>query len=150
MLKGLTTSGAGAVLLAGAGALALAVTPAAGQASFKAIGASLFGENEVGHDGAGEDAGGDFEGMIDHEAGTLCYYLEVRGLGNVTAAHLHKGGTASNGPPVVTLQLASDDEVCVDGEADLLRDIARNSRNYYVNVHTEAFPQGAVRGQLGS
>ena len=63
---------------------------------------------------------------------------------------VHKGGTASNGPPVVTLQLASDDEVCVDVEADLLRDIARNSRNYYVNVHTEAFPQGAVRGQLGS
>lgn len=150
MLKGLTKTGAGVVLAGAAGALALLASPALGQPSFKAIGASLFGDNEVGHDGADDPAGGDFEGMIDHEDGTLCYYLEVRGLGTVTAAHLHKGGSATNGPPVVTLQIASDDEVCVEVEADLLRDIARNSRNYYVNVHTEAFPAGAVRGQLGT
>ena len=68
----------------------------------------------------------------------------------MTAAHLHEGGSAANGPPVVTLELAADDEVCVEVEADLLRDIARNESNYYVNVHTEAFPAGAVRGQLGS
>ena len=148
MWKGLTTTGA--AVLAGAGALALVSTPALGQDAFKAIGASLFGDNEVGHEGAGEGAGGDFEGMVDLEAGTLCYYLEVRGLDTVTAAHLHKGGEATNGPPVVTLELASDDEVCSEVEAELLRDIARNSRNYYVNVHTEAFPAGAVRGQLGS
>ena len=31
---------------------------------------------------------------------------------------------------------------------NLLKDIIRNPENYYVNVHTAAFPNCAVRGQL--
>ena len=55
-----------------------------------------------------------------------------------------------NGPPVVTLELLGDDgeDVCVDVDPELLRSIARKQANYYVNVHTEAFPAGAIRGQL--
>ena len=116
----------------------------------QAVGASLFGENEVDHEGAGEDAGGDFSGFVDTSKGTLCYYLETYGLENVTAAHLHKGDKDENGPPVVTLKANEDDEVCAQVEADVLMDIARDEEGYYVNVHTEAHPQGAVRGQLGS
>ena len=67
MVKGLMRWAPGALAIAGA--CALAATPALGQEAFKAIGASLFGDNEVGHEGAGDEAGGDFEGMIDHEAG---------------------------------------------------------------------------------
>lgn len=132
-----------AVLIGGA----LAAAPLL--AEEKAVGASLFGENEVGHEGAGEDAGGDFSGFIDTEAGTLCYYLETYGLDTVTAAHLHKGRDGSNGDPVVVLEANADDEVCVEVEAGLLSDIARREKDYYVNVHTEAYPAGAVRGQLG-
>lgn len=116
----------------------------------QSVGASLFGENEVGHEGAGEDAGGDFSGFIDTEAGTLCYYLETYGLDTVTAAHLHKGRDGTNGDPVVVLKSDEEDEVCVEVEAEVLADIARREQSYYVNVHTEAFPAGAIRGQLGS
>ena len=115
-----------------------------------AMGASLFGENAVGHDGAGDDAGGDFTGMIDMEAGTLCYYLETYGLEDVTAAHIHKGKKDKNGPPVVTLMANEDDETCVEVDSEVLADIAKNEESYYVNVHTQAIPEGAVRGQLGT
>jgi hypothetical protein len=33
-------------------------------------------------------------------------------------------------------------------KGSLIRQIARNPRGFYVNVHTEDFPGGAVRGQV--
>lgn len=134
--------------LAGLGIL-LAV-PAFADGHEHTLGASLFGENEVGHDGAGEDAGGDFMGIIDMRAGSLCYYLETYGMEDVTAAHLHKGAKGENGPPVVALLADADDETCADVEGEVLADIAADEEGYYVNVHTAAIPAGAVRGQLGS
>ncbi len=65
----------------------------------------------------------------------------------VAAAHIHKAEKGKNGPPVVTLELASRDR-CIDVDVELLKDIAKNEHKYYVNVHTEAHPQGAIRGQL--
>jgi hypothetical protein len=114
------------------------------------IGASLFGEQEVGHDGAGEDASGDFSAELDLAKGRMCYMLEVEGLDTFTAAHIHEGAIGKEGPPVVSLQLLGEDgdDVCVAVDAELLKKIARNQSRFYVNVHTEAFPAGAVRGQL--
>lgn len=134
-------------LLCGAG---LAAAPALADDHFHSLGAALFGQNEVGHDGAGKDAGGDFVGEIDMDAGTLCYYLETYGLEEVTAAHLHKGKAGENGAPVVVLEADAPDEVCTEVEAELLSDIMQNEEGYYVNVHTAAIPAGAIRGQLGS
>ena len=133
---------------------------------FSYVGASLFGENEVGHEGAievalrvtgvahggaGGDASGDFSAELDSANGRMCYMLEVDGLDEVTAAHLHQGGDDRNGPPVVTLELLGEDgdDVCVDVDAELLKRIERNPAGFYVNVHTAEFPAGAVRGQLG-
>lgn len=140
------------LVLVGVGALGMAVAPAQADDEVHSLGASLFGENEVGHEGAGKDAGGDFTGEIDMGHGTLCYYLEVYGLDEVTAAHIHKGKDGENGPPVVVLEFegADRDEVCLEVEAELLADMARHEERYYVNVHTAAYPAGAIRGQLGS
>lgn len=134
------------VMLAGAswGGAALA------QDNLAYIGTSLFGEQEVGHDGAGEDASGDFSAELDLAKGRMCYMLEVEGLDTFTAAHIHEAAKGKDGPAVVTLQLLGEDgdDVCVNVDAELLKKIARNQSRYYVNVHTEAFPEGAVRGQL--
>lgn len=134
------------------GTALLGASAALAQDDAVALGASLFGENEVGHKGAGEDASGNFEGEIDMEAGTLCYFLEVEELDGFTAAHIHKGKAGENGPPVVVLELTGEDgdEVCAEVDAEALKGIAKDQAGHYVNVHTKAFPAGAVRGQLGS
>jgi hypothetical protein len=38
---------------------------------------------------------------------------------------------------------------CLTGlDKNLLKDILRSPQDYYVNVHTAPFPNGAFRGQL--
>lgn len=134
-------------------AACLAAVPAGAGAQdgrFAYVGTSLFGDQEVGHEAAGEDASGDFTAELDLTAGKICYALEVDGLDTVTAAHLHEGEFGKNGPPMVTLQLMGEDgeDVCTAVDKALLAKIAKNKADYYVNVHTEAFPDGAIRGQL--
>jgi hypothetical protein len=140
--------------LVGAAALSMVVASASfaqDDGDYSYVGTSLFGENEVGHKGAGDDASGDFTAELDLANGRMCYLLEVEGLDTVTAAHLHQGADGRNGPPVVTLELMGDDgeDVCVDVEPDLLKKIERNPAGYYVNVHTPKYREGAIRGQLG-
>lgn len=68
----------------------------------------------------------------------------------ITAAHIHEGQSGVAGPPVVTLEAPTDgaSAACYDiGEA-LVNEIAADPSGYYVNIHTEAHPGGAVRGQL--
>ena len=115
------------------------------------VGTSMFGDQEVGHKGAGDKASGDFSAELDLVEGKMCYMLELDGLKDFAAAHIHKAKVGENGPPVVTLELPAEgaDDPCVDVDAKLLKDIAENGADYYVNVHTKRFPQGAVRGQLG-
>lgn len=134
-------------MLAALAAFVLAAAPAHSQKQYAYTGTSMFGEYEVGHKGAGEEASGDFSAEFDLLSGKMCYILEVNGLSGFTAAHIHKAEKGKNGPPVVTLELASQDR-CIDVDVELLKDIAKNEHKYYVNVHTEAFPAGAIRGQL--
>lgn len=132
-------------------AVCLAVTASGGKAqdNLAYVGTSMFGQNETGG-GAGEEASGDFSAELDLANGRMCYMLEIEGLEGFTAAHLHEGAKGKDGPPVVTLELLGDDgeDVCVDVDKELLKKISKRQANYYVNVHTEAFPAGAIRGQL--
>ncbi len=128
---------------------AAGAVPAGAQDDRAYLGTSLFGEYVPGG-GAGEDASGDFTAEIDLKAGRMCYFLEVEGLDEVTAAHIHEGARGKDGPPVVTLELVGEDgdDVCVNVDPALLRRIVRDQAKFYINVHTAEFPDGAVRGQL--
>jgi hypothetical protein len=82
----------------------------------------------------------------------VCFYLTAR---NVTlpaaAAHIHIGASTSAGNVVVTLVAPNASGVsfgCVGASADVIAAIRANPSNYYVNVHTTDFPNGAIRGQL--
>jgi hypothetical protein len=131
--------------------LALAALPATllAQRQYAYVGTSLFGTNEP-NGGAGDEASGDFSAEFDFVNGRMCYMLEIYGIDDFTAAHLHEGGKGSDGPPIITLELIGDDgdDVCIDVDKELMEKIVRNRGRYYVNVHSTAFPMGAVRGQL--
>jgi hypothetical protein len=120
-----------------------------------AIGATvaslLFGDEEA--PGPGESTGlgaVDLDTMTDGT--TICASAIYVGSGAPMAAHIHKGAIGAPGPAVVTLPPFDQDlfsDGCVGGlDPALVADIAAHPADYYVNVHTDAFPDGAVRGQL--
>lgn len=113
---------------------------------------ALTGEEEA--PGPGDEDG---RGMawitVDEAAGEVCFALFVANIGlPATGAHIHIGEEGVAGPVVVGLVPpgeggSSSGCVAVDDQ-DLLADIIANPDQYYVNVHSEEFPAGAVRGQL--
>ena len=123
----------------------------------KALFAVLTGKKEVsstGERGVGDPNGrGTFSGMFD--GNELCYGLTVKNIEDPIAAHIHVGSPNEAGDIVVPLTEptsgdpgASSDCVEVNEPPGLARRIQKNPRKYYVNVHTQDFPGGAVRGQL--
>jgi CHRD domain len=136
-------------------AVALAL-PSAAFAPSKPLFAALNGANEVnaeGEKGVGDrNGGGSFTAII--KGGELCYGLAVKDIENPTAAHIHRGGPNTAGDIVVPLgSLPTSGDPgssagCTDVSRRLVRQIRRNPRRFYVNVHTADFPEGAVRGQL--
>lgn len=88
--------------------------------------------------------------VIDPPKGTACYLMNVSGLTDVTAAHIHTGAAGETGNPVLPLTppTAGASGGCQPIAADLAQALLANPGNYYVNVHTKAAPNGAIRGQL--
>ncbi|MDH6237779.1 CHRD domain-containing protein [Cryobacterium sp. CG_9.6] len=83
----------------------------------------------------------------------FCYTLEVRNLSQpAVAGHIHVGARNAAGPVVIPLTIGAGTDwtvqTCVAASEALLANIAANPRDYYVNVHTPAFPGGEIRGQV--
>jgi hypothetical protein len=121
----------------------------------RALFAVLTGRNEVdanGRRGAGDpDGRGSFTAIVD--GNQLCFGVTVTNLDTPTAAHIHAGRRNQSNPPLVPLtQPATGDPGaaggCVAVDPTIAQAILKNPHKYYFNVHTAAFPNGAVRGQL--
>lgn len=135
---------AGALLLAGCETVERAVTDVIGNN----FAASLTGANEVPQ--GDPDGVGTASVSTDDATNRICTRLEVRNIGAVTAAHIHRGRAGVNGPPVITLDAPDDNDSndCDAVQDALLDEIRRSPGDFYVNVHTAEFPNGAVRGQI--
>lgn len=133
--------------------------PGEGSADDEGLGDALLvsdldGASEV--PGPGDPAAtGRFEAEL-HD-GVLCVDMAVSGLGAaVSGAHLHEGAAGDAGPVIVDIgspTAADGDPVrwvdaCTEVGDDVIQKIADAPERVYVNVHTTAHPDGAVRGQL--
>jgi CHRD domain len=111
--------------------------------------AKLTGANEVG--GGDPDASG--TAAVKTRGTEVCYDLKWSKV-DVMMAHIHKGAAGANGDVVVPFFEgespldASSKSGCVTANAEVVKRIAANPANYYVNLHSPEFPKGAIRGQL--
>jgi hypothetical protein len=100
------------------------------------------------------------------DSGKMEYTLTVHDIENVTAAHIHEGRKTRNGPPAVLLftgpmKTGRFSGVLAEGTitpekmvgplkgktVDSLVEMIKRGEAY-VNVHTEKFPDGEIRGQI--
>ncbi len=100
------------------------------------------------------------------EGNELKYKLTVADIENVTAAHIHAGKKGVEGPPLAGLFAGPKKEGSFSGvlaegtitDKDLMgslsgksvKDLVKSikSGGTYVNVHTDKYPNGEIRGQI--
>lgn len=138
----------------------LATSGFAAEKSFKAM---LSGSQSV--PAVKTVAKGDATFTLSKDGKALSYMVTVSGIENVTAAHIHLGKKGKNGPPVAlitndkktnkfsgTLAEGTITEKELMGSLmgksvkDLVEQIKKG--NAYVNVHTDKYPDGEIRGQI--
>jgi hypothetical protein len=101
------------------------------------------------------DASGTALISLNQGLGEVCFDLSWAEIdGTVTAAHIHVGSATVAGPVVVALfagAFAGTDSASsrISGVSEeLIKAIRQDPENYYVNIHSDVFPAGAIRGQL--
>jgi hypothetical protein len=111
----------------------------------------LTGENEVPGPGDEDGKGWSFLWFRPTED-QICYSILTQNLDlPATGAHIHAGSWDEAGPVVVELNEpneAGTSSGCATVDESSIQDIRENLHDYYVNIHTEEFPDGAIRGQL--
>jgi Cu/Zn superoxide dismutase len=92
-------------------------------------------------------ATGTAEVTVDTEAKTVSWVVTVEGLtGDATAAHIHgPAAMDENAGPAIDMS-----DAIMEGSADITDEQIGElgDGKYYVNVHTEEYPDGEIRGQL--
>jgi hypothetical protein len=117
----------------------------------------LTGEQEVdpvtGAVGVGDpDGSGTATITVNPGQEEVCWEIRAEGITlPATAAHIHEGAAGTAGPVVVALtppDASGSSSGCATLEREEALEILKNPEDYYVNVHTTDFPNGAIRGQL--
>lgn len=124
-----------------------------GLAGGKPLHAELSAANEVQSPPVASGATGTADVALNQGQGAVCWQITASGLSSSpTAAHIHRGPAGVNGPVVVGLFGAGTTlpaSGCTEGVSkELVKEIRENPDAFYVNVHTENYPGGEIRGQL--
>ena len=107
-------------------------------------------------EGGDPDGQGSAELNLSEQAKQACFSVNWKGLkGEVKALHLHVAASGSEGPHWIDFfndqQFPGADgkaSGCVPTTADKIHAVIANPAGYYLNLHSTAFPSGALRGQL--
>ena len=150
------------LLLVVMGALVLAASAYAATQGGTPRSASLLGANAVGAAGDPDGAGA-ARLRVNVGKRSVCGWFEVTGLDTVTAVHVHEGAAGVVGGVVVSFNYPGPHAgfvngiwhacgTAVDGTSPLTKQLVKalvqSPTGFYVNVHTTAYPLGAIRGQL--
>lgn len=112
--------------------------------------ASLTGTAEVPGPG---DANGTGTATLTLQRRKICFEITVNDIEPATFAHIHEGAPDVAGPILIFLNPPPTDgssEGCARASRRLIKRIRENPAGFYVNVHNDPFPMGAVRGQLSA
>jgi hypothetical protein len=157
-------AGAAAVVAAAAAAVAVPTMANASTPGARIAIVQLSGAQEV----AGGDAAGSAVFVMVAGERQLCYALITRDLSSQpVASHIHAAPTGVNGPIQIALGTPaaadSSEAACIQVQPDANQTPANATQvltqteeqtimaspaGFYVNVHTQALPAGAVRAQL--
>lgn len=138
------------------GTLGAAAAPAASaQVVWSAV---LSGASEVpgpGDDDAAGTASLFFDaGSGDPASGVICVSWEILDLDPATAAEIGAGAEGVAGSAVVALPVPDPEgfggDCVTDLDPALVQSIIDNPSGFHVNVRNDAFPDGAMRGQIES
>lgn len=124
--------------------------------------AKLKGDNEV----PAVTTQAEGKASLKVKESNIKYKLNITDLADVTMVHIHQGKAGENGEPVVDLLAAGNKQKTSKGlfingsitdssligpmKGKTVSDLASSisAGNNYVNVHTQAHPDGEIRGQL--
>ena len=142
-----------------ANALALAALAVPGMALAKqrlpasvALSATLSG-SEVTPGPGDPDGTGMFSGTLARDTGELCYDLQVHNIHFASAVRIHVGREGRADLALASLGLPDAEgkvSGCVTIQPRLTKHLIMLPEHYYVSVYNVNFPNGAIRGQLGS
>jgi hypothetical protein len=127
----------------------LTVVALPAQAAPVTLTASMTADEEVPEKGpAGATGSATLD--INTDTNQVCYTLVTQNLSEpITAGHIHKGAKGVAGDVVVNLNITGGNlKGCTTGEAAQIQAVLADPPGHYVNLHTEAHPMGALRGQL--
>ncbi len=115
------------------------------------LSATLSGAEEV--PTAGDpDGTGTATVNLDVTKREVCYEVSVQKIDRPVGMHIHEGERGKSGDIVVPLNTPAGSDTtttgCASVDTTLIARIAATPGDFYVNVHTQTYPQGALRGQL--
>ena len=95
------------------------------------------------------DGTGTFTISIDNASNTMCYDLAWQNIDQPDAAHVHVGGPNAAGQIMVDMNLpANGPKACIPVDGTSVGHMTGGPKTHYVDLHTPALVEGAVRGQM--
>ncbi|WP_022945822.1 CHRD domain-containing protein [Pseudoalteromonas ruthenica] len=98
------------------------------------------------------DAFGDGYALVNTNDYGVELQVLTSGVSDATMAHIHTGNLGENGPVLVALEqdMENANRWMAPAEAAITAEIFAilASGGHYVNIHTPAFPNGEIRGQI--